>query len=94
MSRPPNPASAPRRGGPLVPPAVRPPVENNPHKQSGHQNIVATPNSLNPKEAPKNNRDTRGVHETQAPGFTSQRHFEDKRNGKCESEDARKCIGK
>ncbi len=47
----PNSIPASRRGRPSAPPSVRPPTEsNNPPKQSGHQNIVAPPNSLIPKE--------------------------------------------
>jgi hypothetical protein len=53
----PNPAPSSRRGGPFypeerraAPPAVRPQSEFSPPKQSGHQNIVAEPNSLIPKE--------------------------------------------
>jgi hypothetical protein len=46
----PNPAPDVSRGLSSDPPAVRPQVELNPQKQSGHSNIVADPNSLNPKE--------------------------------------------
>ncbi len=47
----PNPASAPSRGESSDPPAVRPQNESkNSPRESGHQNILAPPNSLNPKE--------------------------------------------
>jgi hypothetical protein len=47
-----EPDSAPdlRTGGPSAPSAVQPSSESNPDQQSGHSNIVADPNSLNPKE--------------------------------------------
>ncbi len=46
----PSPASVASGEGPSDPPAVRPSSESDPHQQSGHSNIVADPNSLNPKE--------------------------------------------
>jgi hypothetical protein len=60
----PNPAPAVSRGGSSDPPAARPPSESNPHQQSGHSNIVADPNSLNPKEGHDKQSGHKGVHET------------------------------
>jgi hypothetical protein len=47
---------------PSAPSAVRPSAESTPQQQSGHPNIVAPPNSLNPKEGPhKQSGHTRGT---------------------------------
>jgi hypothetical protein len=48
--REPDSAAAVSTGGSSDPPAVRPHVESTSKQQSGHANIVAAPNSLNPKE--------------------------------------------